>query len=109
MYEKVHLPKCLVSMFNLWEQYLKSTFDALYREGGKMMNIPLHSRISTVKHSFARLHLLIGSAVGKPGRSEALRGFMKYIQDKPGVWVATRREIAAHFRKEFPYKPGKLA
>ena len=29
-----------------YEDYLKSTFDCLYREGGKMMNIPLHSRIT---------------------------------------------------------------
>lgn len=29
-----------------YEKYLRETFDCLYREGGKMMNIPLHSRIS---------------------------------------------------------------
>jgi hypothetical protein len=30
---------------NMYEKYLKSTFDMLYREGGKMMNISMHSRI----------------------------------------------------------------
>lgn len=71
-----------------YEQYLKNTFDMLYREGGKMMNIPLHTRIT-----------------GKPGRCEALRNFMKYVSEKEGVWVATREEIAEHMHKEFPYKP----
>ncbi|KAI9735147.1 MAG: hypothetical protein M1834_001735 [Cirrosporium novae-zelandiae] len=75
---------------DMYEKYLKATFDMLYREGGKMMNIPLHSRI-----------------VGKPGRSEALRNFMKYIADKPGVWVTTRKEIATHFKTKFPYRPGR--
>ncbi|KAH7304030.1 hypothetical protein B0I35DRAFT_465374 [Stachybotrys elegans] len=71
-----------------YEQYLKNTFDCLYREGGKMMNIPLHTRI-----------------IGKPGRSEALRKFMLYVKEKPGVWVTTRRDIAKHMRDKFPYKP----
>lgn len=60
----------------------------LYREGGKMMTIPMHSRI-----------------VGKAGRAEALRNFMNYISEKEGVWVTTRRSIAKHYRKTFPYKP----
>lgn len=77
---------------DMYEKYLKATFDMLYREGGKIMNIPMHSRI-----------------VGKPGRSEALRNFMKYIQEHEGVWVATRRDIAKHFRSKFPYKPGHRA
>lgn len=76
----------------LYKQYLKSTFDMLYREGGKMMNIPLHSRIT-----------------GKAGRAEALRNFMRYISDKEGVWVTTRRSIANHYRATFPYKPGSRA
>jgi peptidoglycan/xylan/chitin deacetylase (PgdA/CDA1 family) len=71
---------------------LKDTFDCLYREGGKMMTIPLHSRIA-----------------GKPGRSESLRNFMKYISEKEGVWVASRRDIAKHYRDTFPYVPGSKA
>ncbi|TID16041.1 chitin deacetylase 1 [Venturia nashicola] len=71
-----------------YENYLKSTFDMLYREGGKMMNIPMHSRI-----------------VGKAGRAEALRNFMNYIAEKEGVWVTTRRDIAKHYRETFPYQP----
>lgn len=83
------LPGFVSSSGNTYEQYLKDTFDCLYREGGKMMTIPLHSRIA-----------------GKPGRSESLRKFMKYISEKEGVWVANRRDIAEHYRKTFPYKPG---
>lgn len=83
------LPGFVSSSGAVYEQYLKDTFDCLYREGGKMMTIPLHSRIA-----------------GKPGRSESLRNFMKYISSKEGVWVATRRDIANHYRKTFPYKPG---
>ncbi|KAK1489341.1 chitin deacetylase 1 [Colletotrichum cuscutae] len=56
------------SVAGTYEQYLKNTFDCLYRKGGKLMNIPLHTRI-----------------IGKPGRSEALRKFIKYIAEKEGV------------------------
>ncbi|KAL4758403.1 uncharacterized protein BDW70DRAFT_152541 [Aspergillus foveolatus] len=76
------------SVAESYEQYLKNTFDMLYREGGKMMNIPLHTRI-----------------IGKPGRCEALRKFMLYIAEKEGVWVTTRRDIAKHMRENFPYRP----
>ncbi|KAI3546556.1 chitin deacetylase 1 [Colletotrichum filicis] len=78
------------SVAETYEQYLKNTFDCLYREGGKLMNIPLHTRI-----------------IGKPGRSEALRKFMKYIAEKEGVWVTTRRDIAKHMKAEFPYEPNQ--
>ena len=87
---KFHMaPGFTTSAGQLYEQYLKSTFDMLYREGGKMMNVPLHSRIT-----------------GKAGRAEALRNFLKYVADKPDVWVTTRRDIAIHYREKFPYKPG---
>ena len=92
---------------DMYEKYLKATFDMLYREGGKMMNIPMHRYapvrdMSTAAYSRSRI-------VGKPGRSEALRNFMKYIQEKDGVWVTTRREIATHFKDKFPYKSGHRA
>ncbi|KAF2236763.1 carbohydrate esterase family 4 protein [Viridothelium virens] len=87
---KFHMaPGFMTSAGQTYENYLKSTFDMLYREGGKMMNIPLHARI-----------------IGKPGRAEALRNFMQYIKAKPGVWVATRRDIADHYKYQVPYMPG---
>lgn len=34
---------------------------------------------------------------------------MEYISQKEGVWVATRTQIAEHFREKFPYQRGYLA
>ena len=53
-------PGFVTSMGQFYQSYLESTFDMLCREDGKMMNIPLHSRI-----------------VRKAGRAGALRNFMK--------------------------------
>ncbi|OAP54858.1 hypothetical protein AYL99_11306 [Fonsecaea erecta] len=77
--------------------HIKSAFDVLYDEassglGGKMMTIGLHCR-----------------CVGKPGRMTPLIKFVEYIAAKQGVWVATRTQIAEHFREKFPYQKGKLA
>lgn len=76
-----------------FEQYMKEVFNTLYEEGldgsPKMMTVGLHCRIT-----------------GKPGRIGAIKRFLEYISTKPHVWVATRRDIALHFRKRFPYRPG---
>jgi hypothetical protein len=57
-----------------------------------MMTIALHCR-----------------CIGKPGRFGALKKIVEYIASKENVWVATRTQIAEHFRKEFPYERGYLA
>jgi peptidoglycan/xylan/chitin deacetylase (PgdA/CDA1 family) len=71
-------------------EYLKSSFDVLYAEGmdghPKMMSIGLHCRIS-----------------GKPGRFAAVQSFVQYIQQLPGVWITTRKDIAQHWHTTFPY------
>lgn len=71
-------------------EYLKSAFDVLYAEGlagrPKMMTVGLHCRIS-----------------GKPGRFSAVEAFVKYVQQQPGVWITTRKDIALHWRETFPY------
>ena len=76
--------------------HLKSAFEVLYEEGmqgmPKMMTIGLHCRIS-----------------GKPARFQALKLFVELISGKPGVWIATRTQIAEHFREKFPYRKGHLA
>ena len=72
-----------------WGELLRRTFDMLYEEGGKVMSVGIHPRLT-----------------GKPGRARALQGFLQYISEKEGVWVATGAEIAGHFRAQFPY-PGK--
>lgn len=77
-------------------EHVKNAFDILYEEGvegsPKMMTIGLHCRI-----------------IGKPGRIAALRKFVEYIDNKPDVWVATRTQIAEHFREKFPYRRGHRA
>ncbi|SEN16003.1 OHCU decarboxylase [Loktanella fryxellensis] len=74
--------------FNAGDQfydYLKASFDALYREGqegaARMLSVGLHCRL-----------------VGRPGRIEALRRFMNYARGHDGVWFATRAQIADHWR-----------
>jgi len=78
--------------FNTGEQffqYLKDSFDVLYREGGegqaKMLNIGLHCRL-----------------VGRPGRSAALERFVDYVLSHDKVWVTRRIDIAEHWRKVHP-------
>ena len=71
-------------------EYLKASFDALYREGAngsaKMMSIGLHCRL-----------------MGRPGRSEALRDFLDYAQSHDDVWFATRAQIADHWAATHPH------
>ncbi len=64
-------------------QYLKDSFDTLYEEGGKMMNVGLHCRI-----------------VGKPGRAASLARFLDYVASKPDVWVCRRIDIANHWHQQ---------
>ncbi|KDN44688.1 carbohydrate esterase family 4 protein [Tilletiaria anomala UBC 951] len=76
-------------------EYLKDAFDTLYHEGTpieqggkgkpKMMSIGLHCRV-----------------VGRPGRFVGLKRFIEYIKNKEDVWVATRGQIAEHWRKTNP-------
>jgi len=70
-----------------WEDLLKQTFDMLYEEGGKVMSVGIHPRLT-----------------GKPGRAKMLQRFLEYISKKEGVWVATREQIAEHFEQTYPYK-----
>jgi hypothetical protein len=47
--------------------------------------------------------------IGKPSRFSALKKIVEYITAKEGVWIATRTQIAEHFREKFPYEKGYLA
>jgi hypothetical protein len=42
------LPGFVSSAGAVYEQYLKDTFDCLYREGGKMMTIPLLESLASL-------------------------------------------------------------
>ena len=84
--------------FNSGDQfyaYLKDSFDTLYREGAagrpRMMSIGLHCRL-----------------VGRPGRAEALRRFIEYVQGHDKIWLARRQDIAQHWRDTHPYEPQAL-
>lgn len=70
-------------------QYLKDSFDMLHTEGlagaPKMMSVGLHCRLA-----------------GRPGRAAAVAKFLDYIQSQERVWVATRLDIARHWKQHFP-------
>jgi putative urate catabolism protein len=66
--------------------YLRDSFDVLYAEGEdapKMMSVGLHCRL-----------------VGRPGRALGLARFLDHISKHDRVWVATRLDIARHWRHE---------
>lgn len=67
--------------------YLKSSFDVLYAEGGRMMSIGLHCRLA-----------------GRPGRAQAVQRFVEYANSHDGVWFATREQIADHWAATHPHK-----
>jgi len=74
--------------FNSGEQffnYLKDTFDVLHAEGGRMMSVGLHCRLA-----------------GRPGRAAAVARFVDYVVSHNDVWLATRLDIAKHWRATYP-------
>jgi len=74
--------------FNSGEQfyhYLRDTFDTLYAEGGRMMSVGLHCRLA-----------------GRPGRAAAVARFLEHVAGHDDVWVATRGDIAKHWRTRHP-------
>jgi putative urate catabolism protein len=78
--------------FNSGQQfydYLKDSFDVLHAEGGRMMSIGLHCRLA-----------------GRPGRAAALAKFLDYVAGHGDAWIATRLEIANHWREQHPAKGG---
>ncbi|WP_338332254.1 allantoinase PuuE [Acetobacter sp. LMG 32666] len=66
-------------------QYLRDTFDMLYREGGRMMSIGLHCRLA-----------------GKPARALAVARFLEHVAAHADAWVATRADIARHWLEVHP-------
>ncbi|MCP5091545.1 MAG: allantoinase PuuE, partial [Gammaproteobacteria bacterium] len=78
--------------FNSGQQffdYLKDTFDVLHAEGGRMMSVGLHCRLA-----------------GRPGRAAAVARFVDYVVSQEDVWLATRLDIAEHWRATNPAKDG---
>jgi len=74
--------------FNSGQQffdYLKDSFDVLHSEGGRMMSIGLHCRLA-----------------GRPGRTAAVARFLDYVMSHDDAWIATRLDIANHWRERHP-------
>jgi len=65
--------------------YLVDALDQLREEGGRMLSVGLHCRI-----------------VGRPARARALDRFLTAVRSRGDVWVATRAEIARHWRATHP-------
>jgi allantoinase len=71
-----------------FRRYLLDTFEQLDEEGAeapRLMNVGLHARI-----------------VGRPGRARGLARFLDHVAGRPGVWIATRAEIARHWASTHP-------
>lgn len=71
-----------------WADYAIDTFDCLYAEGvhaPRMMSLGVHLRI-----------------IGRPGRIGAFERVLGHVAGHDGVWIATRREIADHWRALHP-------
>lgn len=71
-----------------WLAYAIETFEVLYEEGAtrpKMMSLGVHLRI-----------------IGRPGRIRTFERFIQHVLARPGVWVATRREIAEWWAATHP-------
>jgi chitin deacetylase len=70
-------------------RYLRDTFDVLHADGvaGRpaMFSVGLHCRL-----------------IGRPGKIAGLMRFLDHVQAQPGVWFATRGQIAAHWARTHP-------
>jgi peptidoglycan/xylan/chitin deacetylase (PgdA/CDA1 family) len=79
-----------------WTRYAIDTFEVLHAEGAsgeaRMMSLGVHLRI-----------------IGRPGRIRALEGFLQHVASRPGVWLATRRQIAEAFVAQVPPPGGRPA
>lgn len=70
--------------------YLRDSLDVLHAEGvagaPRMFSIGLHCRL-----------------IGRPGKIAGLMRFLDHAQTLPGIWFATRSQIAAHWSKTHPH------
>lgn len=75
--------------------YLRDGFDVLYRESDRtprMMTVSLHMRLS-----------------GHPARLLGVERFLRYVQERPGVWLTRREDIARHWLARFPEAAGRAS
>jgi putative urate catabolism protein len=69
-------------------EYLIDSLERVRAEGGRMLSVGLHCRI-----------------VGRPGRAPGLVRFLEHVRECADVWVATRADIARHWRATHPPQP----
>ena len=51
----------------------------------------------------------IGRIAGKPGRIQALKRFLDYVQGFDDIWICRRIDIARHWRETHPFERGDAA
>ena len=89
-WQLVALPNQFVAVGSEFFEYIRDTFDCLYREGDKtprMMTIGLHARL-----------------LGRPGRIGALHRILDYMLEHDRVWICRREEIARYWAENHPYQ-----
>ncbi|WP_420562217.1 allantoinase PuuE [Thalassobaculum sp.] len=70
-------------------RFVKDAIDMLWEEGAtspRMMSCGLHLRL-----------------IGHPSRAAGLAKLLDYVQEKGGIWVTRRQEIAEHWVREHPH------
>ncbi len=71
-----------------FSEYVCDAFDWLLRESEgatRMLSVGLHLRM-----------------IGRPGRMKALEAILAHMRAQPGVWIATREQIARHWLAHAP-------
>ena len=70
--------------------YLRDAFDLLHAEGGAMMVVSVHPRLT-----------------GHPARAAGFARFLDHVAEHDDVWVTTRSALAEHWSTHHP-PPGRL-
>lgn len=65
--------------------YLRDAFDVLHAEGGAMMVVSVHPRLT-----------------GHPARAAGLAAFLDHVLAHDDVWITTRSQIARHWARVHP-------
>ena len=65
--------------------YLRDAFDLLHAEGGAMMVVSVHPRLT-----------------GHPARAAGFARFLDHVARHDDVWVTTRSAIAEHWARQHP-------
>jgi len=64
------------------------SMESLYDYGARMMSVGLHCRLA-----------------GRPGRAGAVARFLDYVGSFSDAWIASRIDIAEHWRTRHPPRP----